>query len=100
MYPFDLQVPGLNFRFSCDRVSDGFFSPRHRHNFDQFRYALLGTINIGKGATLKEGECGYFPEGAYYGPQQQMGDGEALAIGCKSSARKNLNFGVAPRGGS
>jgi mannose-6-phosphate isomerase-like protein (cupin superfamily) len=80
MYPFDLKVPGLNFRFSYDRVADGFFSPRHRHNFDQFRYVVSGTVNIGKGVTLKQGECGYFPEGTFYGPQQQDGDGEALVV--------------------
>jgi len=80
MYPFDLGIPALNIRFSFDRVRDGFFSPRHRHNFDQFRYVLSGTINIGKTTTLMEGECGYFPEGTYYGPQNQKGDGEALVM--------------------
>jgi hypothetical protein len=80
MYPFDLGIPSLNIRFSFDRVGDGFFSPRHRHNFDQFRYVLSGTINIGKTTTLMEGECGYFPEGTFYGPQNQKGDGEVLVM--------------------
>jgi hypothetical protein len=80
MYPFDLGIPGLNVRFSFDRVKDGFYSPRHRHNFDQVRCVLSGTINIGKSATLHAGECGYFPEGAFYGPQDQKGDGEVLVM--------------------
>ena len=80
MYPIDLGIPGLNLRFSFDHVGDGFFSPRHHHNFDQFRYVLSGTINIGKSTTLNPGECGYFPEGAFYGPQDQKGDGEVLVM--------------------
>ena len=80
MYPFDPGIEGLNLRFSFDRVLDGFYSPRHRHNFDQFRYVLSGTINIGKGLALAQGECGYFPEGTYYGAQDQKGDGEALVM--------------------
>jgi hypothetical protein len=80
MYPFDPGIEGLNLRFSFDRVLDGFYSPRHRHNFDQFRYVLSGTINIGKGLVLAQGECGYFPEGTYYGAQDQKGDGEALVM--------------------
>jgi mannose-6-phosphate isomerase-like protein (cupin superfamily) len=80
MYPFDLGIPGLNIRFSYDRVHDGFFSPRHHHNFDQFRYVLSGSINIGKNIDLLEGECGYFPEGTYYGPQDQRGEGVQLVM--------------------
>lgn len=80
MYPVDAGVPGLNIRFSFDVVPDGYFSPRHRHNFDQVRYVLSGTINIGKGVTLAEGECAYFPEGTYYGPQEQKGEGEVFVM--------------------
>lgn len=80
MYPVDAGIPGLNIRFSCDTVKDGYFSPRHRHNFDQVRYVLSGTINIGKGVTLAAGECAYFPEGTYYGPQEQKGDGEVFVM--------------------
>lgn len=46
------------------------FSPRHRHNFDQFRWPLNGEINYAPGLDLFPGQLGYFPEGAYYGPQQ------------------------------
>jgi mannose-6-phosphate isomerase-like protein (cupin superfamily) len=80
MYPFDPGIPGLNIRFSYDRVRDGFFSPRHHHNFDQFRYVLSGSINIGKNNDLREGECGYFPEGTFYGPQDQKGEGVQLVM--------------------
>ncbi|MCB1340147.1 MAG: hypothetical protein KDK24_03580 [Pseudooceanicola sp.] len=50
-----------------------FYSPAHKHNFDQFRFAVSGDFSIGRGATLREGQLGYFPEGTPYGPQD---DGE------------------------
>ena len=49
----------------------GRFSPRHRHNFEQFRYQIDGTANYGRTGKLKPGMLGYFPEGVHYGPQTQ-----------------------------
>jgi hypothetical protein len=49
------------------QVND-FFAPRHRHNLDQWRYQLEGETHLGASGTLKPGMLGYFPEGAYYGP--------------------------------
>ena len=70
--PLDTGVPGLTAEFSISIVPDGYFTPRHRHNFDQIRYTLDGIQSTGHG-DLGPGECGYFPEGAYYGPQAQAG---------------------------
>ena len=54
-----------------------FYSPRHKHNFEQFRFPLNGSFSIGTDSVpevvLHEGELGYFPEGVEYGPQK---DGE------------------------
>jgi hypothetical protein len=50
------------------------YSPRHRHNFDQVRYALKGDVSIGTRKVVKEGEVGYFPEGTHYGPQDDNGN--------------------------
>jgi hypothetical protein len=47
-----------------------FYSPRHRHAWDQIRFCLEGKIPIAKGLVVAAGEIAYFPEGAYYGPQQ------------------------------
>ena len=44
--------------------------PRHRHNFEQIRLPLCGSMNLGGGLVLEEGQIGYFPEGLPYGPQQ------------------------------
>ena len=47
-----------------------FFSPLHRHPWDQIRYCLEGAIPIAKGVFVEGGEIAYFPEGARYGPQE------------------------------
>ncbi len=47
-----------------------FFSPRHRHPWDQIRFCLEGAIPIAKGVFVEGGEIAYFPEGARYGPQE------------------------------
>ncbi|HTH95777.1 MAG TPA: hypothetical protein VL574_00090 [Stellaceae bacterium] len=43
--------------------------PRHRHDFDQIRYAIEGDFVYADGKVLPKGWVGYFPEGTYYGPQ-------------------------------
>jgi mannose-6-phosphate isomerase-like protein (cupin superfamily) len=72
-YPIDTGIAEINLRFGYDQIGDGFFTPRHRHNFDQFRYVVSGEMNLGKGIDLHEGECVYVPEGTYYGPLSQKG---------------------------
>jgi hypothetical protein len=44
-------------------------TPRHRHPFDQWRYQLEGECGYAGEDRMKPGMLGYFPEGAYYGPQ-------------------------------
>jgi hypothetical protein len=72
-FPSDTGLPGVNLEFGYTLIPDGYFTPRHRHNFDQIRLGLDGVFSTGHG-DLAPGECGYFPEGAYYGPQEQKGD--------------------------
>ncbi len=79
-YPIDTGLPDINFRFGFDQIGDGFFTPRHRHNFDQFRYVVSGQMNLGKGVELKEGELVHVPEGTYYGPLNQHGPVSLLVI--------------------
>ena len=43
--------------------------PRHRHNFEQFRYALSGMYSYAPGYRIEQGLLGYFPEGGWYGPE-------------------------------
>jgi len=63
-------TPG-NFQLGLGRNEGDFFSPRHRHNFEQIRYAFEGELDFDKTGKLTEGMIGYFPEGVSYGPQSQ-----------------------------
>lgn len=67
-----------NFQLSLGRSDKDFLSPRHRHNFEQFRFQLEGQLKFGRDGEMKPGMIGYFPEGAHYGPQTQ--DADALTI--------------------
>jgi hypothetical protein len=60
-------TPG-NFKFSLSELGTDYSGPRHRHNFDQFRFALEGESDYGDG-SLTPGMLGYYPEGVPYGPQ-------------------------------
>jgi hypothetical protein len=69
-YIFDGGEPGPgNFIFILAYQTGDFFSPRHHHNFDQWRLQLEGDCKFDKNGVMKPGTLGYFPEGAYYGPQ-------------------------------
>jgi hypothetical protein len=58
-----------NFEFGIATFkNDGNGSPRHRHVFDQFRYALKGEIEYNPGEAIPEGCLGFFSEGTPYGP--------------------------------
>jgi hypothetical protein len=65
-------TPG-NFQFNLGQLDGDFLSPRHRHNFDQFRYLVEGTMSFGRNGKMTTGSFGYFPEGAPYGPQTSAG---------------------------
>ena len=64
--------PG-NFHLGIGQQDGDFASPRHRHNFDQFRFQLEGTSNFDRNGKMTAGTFGYFPEGAAYGPQSSEG---------------------------
>jgi hypothetical protein len=68
-------APGTigNFQFNIGQLDGDFASPRHRHNFDQFRFQLEGTMNFDRNGKMTAGTFGYFPEGAAYGPQSSEG---------------------------
>ena len=70
---------GYNFWASIGVLPDGYYSPRHRHNFDQIRFVIAGSTQF-SAWELGEGECGYFPESVPYGPQEQHGDATILTL--------------------
>jgi hypothetical protein len=64
----DPASPG-NFKFGLFRQYGDFESPRHRHNFCQFRVQIEGECDFDHDGKMTPGVIGYFPEGTYYGPQ-------------------------------
>ncbi len=69
-----------NFQLSMGRNDKDFVSPRHRHNFEQFRFQLEGDLEFGRDGTMKPGMVGYFPEGAHYGPQTSQMDALTIVL--------------------
>ncbi len=60
-----------NFQLNYGQIGGDFYSPRHHHNFEQIRFVLEGEVDFARDGKLTEGMVGYFPEGAFYGPQSQ-----------------------------
>jgi len=87
--PLETGVSGLTIEYSLSVVPEGYFTPRHRHNFDQIRYTLTGLQSTAHG-DLAPGECGYFPEGAYYGPQKQDGECTTLVLQFQGASRMHF----------
>ena len=59
-----------NYLFVLANEQSDYYSPRHRHAWDQVRFCLEGSVPIARDLTIDAGEIGYFPEGVHYGPQQ------------------------------
>jgi hypothetical protein len=57
----------------------GSHMPRHRHDFDQLRYPLVGTPEWSPGHVTPPGTVAYFPAGTHYGPYDRY-TGEHLHI--------------------
>jgi hypothetical protein len=66
-------LPGLGLYALVVKTHEGdevFTAPRHRHNFSQIRLGLRGYMNFGPELGCAAGEVGFFPGGAYYGPEE------------------------------
>jgi hypothetical protein len=59
-----------NYLFVLANERSDYYSPRHRHAWDQVRFCLEGSVPIGRDLKIDAGEIGYFPEGVHYGPQE------------------------------
>lgn len=80
-----------NFRLVLSRNSGEYKSPRHRHNFDQVRYCVRGAASIAPGKSLEEGDVGYFPEGVFYGPQDDQG-GDRVTLVFQGGGASGLGY--------
>jgi hypothetical protein len=74
-------TPGTidNFQLGIGVSQGDFYSPRHRHNFEQIRVQLDGALDYDRDGTMTAGIVGYFPEGVFYGPQSQKPEQVATA---------------------
>lgn len=72
-----------NYELLFARSVGHYFAPRHRHNFDQIRLSLSGSMGDGKGDDLSPGAVGYYPEGVHY------------TLDCRESETLLLQFGGA-----
>ncbi len=63
-----------NYQLTLGQMGGDFFSPRHRHSFEQVRLQVEGTLDYDRDGKLSSGMVGYFPEGMAYGPQTQNPD--------------------------
>lgn len=72
-------TPG-NFSLQLSLTPDTYFSPRHRHNFDQVRYQIEGEFDFASDGVMKPGSVAYFPEGTYYGPQSSSSRSLTLVL--------------------
>jgi hypothetical protein len=52
------------------REGSSYYSPRHRHAWDQVRFCLEGSVPLAKSLRLEAGEVAYFPEAVPYGPHE------------------------------
>ncbi len=75
---------GFNFHFSRvvhrDEGEAAFSTPRHNHTFQQIRFVEHGRANVAPGEDIEEGDIGFFPRGAYYGPQSREKDTTVLVV--------------------
>jgi hypothetical protein len=72
-------TPGTPGNFSL-QIGDTprYYSPRHRHNFDQVRFQLEGDFDFATDGAMQPGSIAYFPEGTHYGPQS--GDSHSATL--------------------
>ena len=70
-----------NHELSLVRNAGQYRTPRHRHNFEQFRMVLEGEFSWASRRKMKLGQVGYFPEGTPYGPQN-VADCLTLVLQC------------------
>ncbi len=69
-----------NFNLSYGEIGGDFYSPRHRHNFEQIRFQLQGVLDYSRDGKLTPGMVGYFPEGVSYGPQTPTPEEQAVTL--------------------
>jgi hypothetical protein len=81
------------------REGSSYYSPRHRHAWDQVRLCLEGAVPLGKDLKLDAGEVAYFPEGVRYGPHEGGPDRIVLLLQFGGASGKGYLSAAQLRGG-
>lgn len=79
-----------NYMLVMSREPKSYFSPRHRHPWDQIRFCIEGKIPIARGLYVEGGEVAYFPESAPYGPQEGGEDRIVLLLQFGGASRQGF----------
>jgi hypothetical protein len=69
-----------NYSLAFADESSTYYSPSHRHLWDQVRYCVSGWVPIGRTMRVDTGQIAYFPEGVRYGPQEGGPDRTVLVL--------------------
>ena len=65
---------GRRFRVGFSRQKNSnYYSPPHRHTFDQVRFIVSGQVKYGP-LRISGGDVAYFPEGVFYGPTEPISE--------------------------
>jgi hypothetical protein len=79
-----------NFLWALANEGSDYYSPRHRHPWDQVRLCLQGAIPMARDLKIRAGEVGYFPESVHYGPQE--GGPDRLTLVLQMGGASGLGF--------
>jgi len=82
---------GINWKTTFRVSGKQFYSPRHKHTFDQVRYFVRGSVQYGKD-VYEAGTCLYLPEGVHYGPMQPIEGMERAGIGMQFAGCSRIMF--------
>jgi hypothetical protein len=78
-----------NFELSLVHNRGSYYTPRHRHNFEQVRYVVSGEFEYAARKSMKAGSVGFFPEGTHYGPQN-VAECTTLTLQCGGPSRQGF----------
>jgi hypothetical protein len=70
-FPLETGVPGVDMEFSWNSYQAGYGTPRHKHTFDQWRFALEGDCERSRTVISNPAIAAIIPRGVSYGPQRQ-----------------------------
>lgn len=61
---------GVAFRILTSEHAEDFYSPRHRHTFDQVRFMIDGAARYADSHVYRGGDLIFIPGGTWYGPMR------------------------------